>query len=375
MDNIVLVTGGAGFIGSHLVDALVAAGRRVRILDNLDPQVHGAAGKVPGYLNRAAEFIQGDVRHLETVAQVLEGVGEVFHFAAAVGVGQSMYEIRRYSDVNVMGTATLLEAVVARRSQVHKLIVASSMSIYGEGAYECTCCERITPPIRSEEQLSRYDWEVKCPQCGKNSSPVPTNEHKQLSPTSVYAISKRDQEEMVLTVCRAYKIPAVALRFFNVYGPRQAMSNPYTGVAAIFSAQITNGAAPLIFEDGRQTRDFISVHDVVQASLLALRIPRMGYYEAFNVGTGMPTSVLDLAQLLGKLYHSSVSPEIVGSFRSGDIRHCYADISRLSKFGYRPQVSLQQGLQELVEWGIHEQASDRVMQAYKQLEERGLIKQ
>ncbi|HEY0367250.1 MAG TPA: NAD-dependent epimerase/dehydratase family protein, partial [Pyrinomonadaceae bacterium] len=252
----VLVTGGAGFIGSHLVDALVKHGHRVRVLDALVSQVHGE-NAAPAYLNPDAEFIQGDVCDRQLVDKALDGIDVVYHEAAEVGVGQSMYEIERYVRANDLGTAVLLEAILARRPQIKKLVVASSMSIYGEGAYTCESCGPMAPQLRPVEQLLNRDWEIKCPKCGKELSPAATSEEKPLFPTSVYAVTKQDQEQFCLAVGRSYGIPAVALRYFNVYGTRQALSNPYTGVCAIFSARLLNKNPPLVFEDGKQSRDFV----------------------------------------------------------------------------------------------------------------------
>jgi dTDP-L-rhamnose 4-epimerase len=252
-----LVTGGAGFIGSHLVDALVKSGKQVRILDSLEPQVHGPSRQAPPYLNPAAELVVGDVRDRGQLQAALEGVQVVFHLAAAVGVGQSMYEIERYVSANTLGTSVLLDILANRNPGVRKLVVASSMSLYGEGSYRCPHCGPMEPAQRTEEQMSRSQWEPHCPSCGTSLEAVPTPEGKPLQPTSIYAISKKDQEEMSLCVGRAYGIPVVALRFFNVYGPRQALSNPYTGAAAIFSSRAMNGNPPLVYEDGLQSRDFV----------------------------------------------------------------------------------------------------------------------
>jgi dTDP-L-rhamnose 4-epimerase len=247
------VTGGAGFVGSHLVDGLVEEGHAVRVLDNLDPQVHGPESITPSYLSSEAEFVRGDIRNPEVVRKALAGVEVIFHEAAAVGVGQSMYEIRRYVEVNSLGAATLLEAIVAERDHIRKMIVASSMSIYGEGRYVCQNCGQMHPKPRGAEQLARRQWELVCPRCHGQMAPAPTDEDKALMPTSVYAVSKRDHEELFLSVGRAYRIPTVALRYFNVYGRRQALSNPYTGIMAIFSARMLNSHPPIIFEDGLQT--------------------------------------------------------------------------------------------------------------------------
>ena len=270
MGRRILVTGGAGFVGSHLVDALLARGHIVRVLDNLDPQVHGSTGRPNGHLNRDAEFHHADVRDLAAVRRAVEGVEVVFHLAAAVGVGQSMYRIRDYVDVNSLGGANVLQAVIDRKSRVEKLVVASSMSIYGEGAYRCGTCGPVHPSLRPREQMRERQWEARCPSCGAEVASIPTPETKPLLPTSIYAVSKRDHEEMFVCCGNAYGIPTVALRYFNIYGPRQSLSNPYTGAAAIFSSRLLNGNAPLIFEDGQQTRDFVHVSDIVAGTILAL---------------------------------------------------------------------------------------------------------
>jgi dTDP-L-rhamnose 4-epimerase len=371
----VLVTGGAGFIGSHIVDALIERGYAVRVFDSLDPQVHPTHA-APDYLNPAAEFVLGDMRDKDALARALNGIDVVFHQAAVVGVGQSMYEIRRYVDNNTLGVSNLLQVLIDRQPTIEKLIVASSMSIYGEGKYECVRCGVVFPGLRAEQQLVVHDWEMRCPQCAEPVQPLGTDEDKPLFPTSIYAITKRDHEEMCLAVGRAYGIPTVALRYFNAYGPRQALSNPYTGIAAIFSSRVLNGNPPLIFEDGLQTRDFVHVKDIVQANLLALVNPNADY-EVFNVGAGRPTSILDVARILAKqLGRPDLEPQIVRRFRAGDIRHCYADISKIrERIGYEPRVNFESGIEDLIQWVMHQSGvSDRVALAQQQLDHRGLIR-
>ena len=365
----VLVTGGAGFIGSHLVDALVQRGHGVRVLDNFDPQVHGE--ERPAYLNRDAEYVEGDVRDRDCVEAALRGVEVVFHQAAAVGVGQSMYEIEKYVSANVLGTAVLLDVIVNAGIQLHRLVVASSMSSYGEGQYACPACGPAAPPLRPAAQLQARQWEVRCPGCGQGAHSVPTPETKPFAPASVYAISKRDQEELCLAIGRSYRLPTVALRYFNAYGSRQALSNPYTGVCAIFSARIKNRNRPILYEDGGQTRDLVHVRDVVQANLLAMTHPR-AVDQAFNVGSGRATSILEIAQTLSRLYGVPVEPEVTGKYRVGDLRHCYADISKLRALGFNPTVAFEEGLRELVEWGRDAVARDGVEDAARELELRGL---
>jgi len=367
----ILVTGGAGFIGSHIVDALVDNGHRVRVLDAVVEQVHGDAG--PQYLNPQAEFLHGDVCDAELVDRALDGIDVVYHKAAEVGVGQSMYEIARYVRANDLGTAVLLEAIVKRRPQIKKLVVASSMSIYGEGAYSCDSCGPVQPNLRPLSQLLERDWDLNCPQCGAKARPVPTREDKPLIPSSVYAISKQDQEQFCLVVGRAYNIPVVALRYFNVYGPRQALSNPYTGVCAIFSGRLLNDERPLIFEDGKQTRDFVHVSDIVQANLLALETDRADY-EALNIGTGFPISISDISLMLAHGLGKDIKPEVTGKYREGDIRHCVADITRArTLLGYEPKVKLADGIPELLDW-VRQQQAENTTAATKELEQHQLVR-
>lgn len=380
----VLVTGGAGFIGSHLVDELVTERYDVRILDCLVPQVHGHVSdrQPPDYVNRDAEFVYGDVRDREALHEALRDVEVVFHQAAEVGVGQSMYQITRYMEANTGGTAVLLDLLANEPHAVRKLIVASSMSIYGEGAYACQVHGRVYPELRPDTQLEAREWEMHCPEpvgdgkveCGRIVQPVPTPEAKPLFPTSIYAISKMDQELMSLTVGRAYDLPTVALRYFNVYGPRQALSNPYTGVAAIFSGRLLNGNAPLIFEDGRQSRDFIHVSDIVRANMLAMTRDEANF-GVFNVGTGRPKTVLDVAQALAGGLGVDIAPEVVGQYRAGDIRHCYADIGRIQRaLGFEPIVTFEQGMADLIDWVREQEGVDRVDEARAELEARGLAR-
>jgi dTDP-L-rhamnose 4-epimerase len=371
----ILVTGGAGFVGSHLTDALVRQGHNVAIFDNLEYQVHH--NKKPVYLNEDAEFVLGDVRDTDTLAKAMLDKDVIFHQAAAVGVGQSMYQIRKYTDVNSTGGANLLDIAVNNnriRDRVRKIIVASSMSIYGEGQYKCRNHGIIYPKLRSNEQLSGKDWEIRCPVCGEPAVHMGTNENKPLFPTSIYAITKRDHEEMFLVTGRAYGIPTVALRYFNIYGARQALSNPYTGVAAIFSSRILNDAPPVIYEDGNQSRDFVHVSDIVQANLLAMQNSNADY-EMFNVGTGANTSIRQVADLLIQYLKpdSGLKPVIQNKFREGDIRHCYADIEKIKKMlGYKPKFMFNDGITSLAEWVSSQTAVDGFETAKKELESRGL---
>ncbi|PSH03752.1 MAG: nucleoside-diphosphate-sugar epimerase [Acidobacteria bacterium] len=366
----ILVTGGAGFVGSHTADALLREGHEIRIFDSLDDQVH--RGAVPSYLSKDAEFVRGDMRDLEALRKVSSDVDVVYHFAAAVGVGQSMYEIARYMETNTQGTANLLQALLDRKKTLEKLIIASSMSIYGEGQYWCEQHGMVAPPPRTTAQLRAKRWEVACPNCGQALAPAATAENKLLQCSSVYALSKKVQEEIGLLFGRTYDVPVVALRYFNIYGTRQALSNPYTGVAAIFASRILNHRAPLIFEDGEQMRDFVSVHDVVQANLLAMyRSEADGL--AINIGSGQPVSIRQVADTLATAVGVHTGVEITGKYRLGDVRNCFADISLARRvLGYCPREKFQEGVGAFAEWLRSQSAVDLAEEASKRLTAFGL---
>ncbi len=368
----VLVTGGAGFVGSHLVDALLERGDRVRIFDNLDPQVHGPERRPPSWLAGDAELVIGDMRDAEAVGDALRNVEVVYHLAAAVGVGQSMYQIADYTAVNTLGTAHLLQTLVDREMELERLVVASSMSIYGEGRYIRPDGGQPTVTQRPPEQLRAHEWELRDTD-GTVLQPRPTHEAKPLDPTSIYALTKADQERMTLQIGAAYGIPSVALRFFNIYGPRQALSNPYTGVAAIFSSRLLNGNPPVVFEDGKQSRDFVSVHDIVRALLLAAESPG-AVGGAFNIGSGRSVTINEVAATLARVLDVDAEPEITGRYRVGDIRHCYADITGAREaLGYEPRVTFEQGMEELVAWlRAQERPDDGVQRHAAELAARGL---
>jgi dTDP-L-rhamnose 4-epimerase len=370
MSKQILITGGAGFIGSHLADELLARGYRVRALDNLDAQVHGSTCERPAYLNPEVDLVVGDVRDAGAARRALRGVDAVYHFAACVGVGQSMYEVARYTAVNNLGTAVLLEALVER--PIERLVVASSMSLYGEGLYRNAVGEVAAGFERPLQQLRVGGWELHGAD-GVALTPVPTPESKVPALNSVYALSKYDQERLCLMLGRAYGIPTVALRFFNAYGPRQALSNPYTGVLAIFAARLLNDNAPLVFEDGLQRRDFVSVYDVAQACRLALEVPEAAG-RVFNVGSGENYTVREIAErAAGAVGKEHLEPEVTGKYRVGDIRHCFADITLAREvLGYQPRVTLDAGLVEFAEWLEGQVADDRVDEAREQLATRGL---
>jgi dTDP-L-rhamnose 4-epimerase len=366
-----LVTGGAGFIGSHTVDLLHAQGRNVRVYDALVDQVHH--GSSPIYLPSEVEFVRADVRDRTALASALRGVDEIVHLAAEVGVGQSMYEISRYVEANTAGTAVLLDILANDKHQVQKIVVASSMSIYGEGAYECAEHGVRAPRLRHADRLIQQSWEPQCDECGAPLLALPTPETKPLYPNSVYAISKFDQESLCLAVGAAYGIGVTALRFFNAYGPRQALSNPYTGVAAIFSARLLSGQAPILMEDGQQRRDFIHVQDVARAVVAALASHQVDG-EAINVGTGQPISISDVAALIAaELGRGDLAPEVTGKYRAGDIRHCWADPSLAAKLlGFRSVTDFAgSGVKQLVAW-VAEQVVEQPSDPTRELVRRGL---
>lgn len=371
----VLVTGGAGFIGSHTVDLLLERGSQVVVLDSLEPQVHGQRDTPPDYLSRDVEFIRGDLRDRALLLRALSGCDAVIHDAAQVGVAQSQYQILRYTAENVTGTATLLDVLLTEKTAVERLLVASSMSIYGEGL-----CRRPSdgatraPRLRRESDLAAGRFEHLDPATGEELEPIPTPETKELHCTSIYALNKKDQEEYALLAGRVHGLPVVACRYFNVYGPRQSLSNPYTGVAAIFSSRIKNGNAPLIYEDGEQARDFINVKDLASAKLFLLGNEKANH-EPFNLCTGRGTSVIRIAGLLASLLgREDLVPRVTGNFRSGDIRHCIGDPSRLAALGWKASISLEDGLRELVEWSNDQPSVDAVEKAHQELVAKGIVK-
>lgn len=370
MESRVLITGGAGFIGSHLARELTGAGYKVRILDNLDPQVHGSNAGFRSDLPDGVEKLKGDVRSASDVRRALDGIDVVYHFAASVGVGQSMYQIRDYTDNNNVGTANLLQVMTERKPR--RLIVASSMSLYGEGIYRDVKGATHESVKRNLDRIRFRDWEPRDEE-GNILKPIGTPEAKRPDLASVYALSKYDQEQLCLIAGRAYGIPTVALRFFNVYGPGQALSNPYTGVMAIFGSRLLNGKPPMVFEDGNQRRDFVHVTDVARCCRLAMERDEVAD-EVFNVASGENYSIREIAEQMARaLGKANIKPEITMKYRVGDIRHCFADISRARELlGYRPQITLEQGIADLAEWLSGQTAVDRTEQARHELAQRGL---
>jgi dTDP-L-rhamnose 4-epimerase len=370
MGTKVLITGGAGFIGSHVADELLQHGYDVRVFDSLSPQIHGSCTVRPEHLNLDAELIVGDLRDAESVALALEGAELVIHLAASVGVGQSMYEIAQYSSVNGAGTGVLLEALA--KKPVAKLVLASCMSVYGEGLYQTVSGRVVNNAERSLEHLKKHQWELQTAY-GDPLFPIPTPETKTPTLPSVYAISKYNQERLCLAVGKTYEIPTVALRVFNVYGPRQSLYNPYAGVLAIFAARLLNNKPPVIYEDGGQMRDFVSVHDVAQSFRLALETSAANG-QVINIGSGIGRTVLEAAEnLVDAVNLSEITPEVEGKCRLGDIRHCFADITLARELlGYEPQVPFEDGLLELAEWVDGRSIVDRTPEAQEELAVRGL---
>jgi dTDP-L-rhamnose 4-epimerase len=375
---LVAVIGGAGFIGSHLVDALLEEGYRVRIADNLDGQVH-PGGLAPKYLNSRAEFLVADVRDPAELQKALSGVDAVFYLAGAVGVGDSMYRIRHYAEANVLGGANLLEILANQKHTIRKVVLASSVTVYGEGKYACREHGIVLPAIRTAQESAQRQWELLCPvqtgvaACSKSLTPLPTDEDKTPAPQSVYAVTKRAQEELFLTVGRTYGIPVSVLRYFNVYGSRQALSNPYTGVAKIFAQRFAQGEVPVIYEDGLQTRDFIHVSDVVQANMLALQREEAAG-EVFNVGTGRPTTIIEMARAVAKQFDIETAIEPCYRYRAGDVRHCWADITKIRmRLGFKPMSVFPAGLEDVTSLAKSAKGGGEAFADYGDLAQRGLI--
>lgn len=352
----VLITGGAGFIGSHLTDELIARGHSVRILDSLVEQVHHS--RAPQYLNDNAEFVRGDVRDRALLCSVLDRVDAVAHLAAAVGVAQSQYQIAHYADVNMHGTAVLADVLANERHSVRKTLVPGSMTAYGEGPADCAACGRVRPRIRTSDDVAQFGWEPRCPGCEGAVRPLPVNESDLLLSESIYSTSKRTQEQLLGHVGRLCGIPSIVVRLFNVYGPRQSLSNPYTGVTAIFISRLKAGASPVVFEDGGQTRDFIWIGDVVRTMSDLLETDR-GDGRILNIASGSPTSVSEVAKRLAAAMKISLAPQISRQFRFGDVRHCTADIRNATEtIGFTAETSLDEGFDRLIHWSHAAESRD-----------------
>ena len=377
MTEKVLITGGAGFIGSHLVDNLLKdKDHEITVLDALEEQVHGKRSIAPDYLNKKAKFVRGSVTNYDLLEKLVKENEIVFHLAAMVGVGQSMYQIKKYVDNNITGTGNLLDILANSEHNVKKVVIASSNTIYGEGKYNCHNCGIIYPELRNVEQLSKKEWEIKCPHCNSKLDLLPTDENTPLNSSSIYAFSKQAQEKISLLIGNAYGINTTILRFFLVYGPRQALSNPYTGVCAIFSSRLFQGKPPIVFEDGLQLRDFVNVSDICQALILSMG-KKNAEGEIFNVGSGEPITIKEIAEILSEKINPDIKPIYNQQYRIGDIRHCLADVSKIkNKLGYKAKVDFHQAIEELIKW-IKMQVnslSDKSQLAIDELKSKGLIK-
>ncbi len=374
----VLVTGGAGFVGGHVVDCLLAHGHAVTVLDNLSPQIHSTAS-FSAVQRASATCIQADVRDSDALRGALADAEAVVHLAAETGTGQSMYNIRHYSDVNTIGTAALLDLLMNEPSTVRRFVLASSRAVYGEGQYRCPQCGTIHPPTRPAEQLARHEWEIVCPICGSLAEPVPTREDALLQPQSIYASTKQTQEQLVTIACHAREIESVVLRYQNVYGPGQSLTNPYTGIISIFFSLIAEGKPLLLFEDGLPSRDFVFIDDVAAATVAAVEVPGIGN-STINVGAGVRTSVRDVAEALYTVLETEPRAEVCENYRVGDIRHCYADIMLLrEQLDYTPQVDFAEGIRRFVIWASTQQeavghAAERFARAQSELITRKLFR-
>lgn len=370
----ILITGGAGFIGSHLTQSLVAAGHNVTVLDTLSPQIHGENCPLVAKVRACATLVVGDVRNREDWLKVLPEQEAIVHLAAETGTGQSMYEIDRYVDVNLRGTGIMLDILANMPHTVHKMLIASSRSIYGEGKALCPKCGPVYPGDRNDADMRAGDFSVKCPQCGSTTTVTATDEESHLHPSSIYGITKLTQEQLVMTAGRALGIPATALRYQNVYGPGQSLSNPYTGILSIFSTRIRNHAGINIFEDGLESRDFVYIDDVVCATQLAL-LNAAADHQVFNVGTGVAMDVITVATTLRDAYGIDVPISVTGNYRLGDIRHNFADLTRIgAKLGFAPKVGFAEGVGRFTAWVIEQERSeDSYERSIEEMRTRGLL--
>ena len=374
MSKNILITGGAGFIGIHLSTKLVEIGHRVTVLDNLSKQVHGPMKQIHKQLENNVNFIKGDVRYIADWEKALKKSQIIIHLAAETGTGQSMYKIKKYNDVNSGGTAILLDILANTKHSVEKVIIASSRAVYGEGKYHCKFHNYVYPSERSEREMIKGNFELNCPECGGEIKVVPTDENSCMLPQSFYAITKLNQEMMVRNICNALGIPFVIFRYQNVYGPGQSLKNPYTGILSIFSTRIKNKKSIPIFEDGKESRDFVYISDVVRATILGVE-NKNANGRIFNVGSGERTSILEVAKSLQREYRSNSDIRITGQFRKGDIRHNVADITKIkNELDFSPSYSFSRGIKEFVKWVENQDiAINKFDKSIKDLEERGLI--
>jgi dTDP-L-rhamnose 4-epimerase len=373
----ILITGGAGFIGSNLALKLIQKGYNITVLDNLSPQIHGNDDSSTLYnsIKDKVKFIKGSVLNYEDWKLGLKGVDVVIHLAAETGTGQSMYEIEKYTDVNIKGTSIFLDILANEEHSVKKMIIASSRSIYGEGKYRCQKDGIVYPSERMDYDMSQGDFNVKCPECNRNAELLPTDEQSKIHPSSIYGITKQVQEQMFLTMGKSLKIPAVAFRYQNVYGAGQSLSNPYTGILSIFSTRIKNGNDINVFEDGKESRDFVYVDDVVDATILGVEKEEANY-EVFNVGLGKAIDVMTVSKALVNTYNSKSKIAVSGNYRLGDIRDNYADLAKIKeKLGFEPKVSFEEGIRLFTGWvDRQEVAEDKYEKSVDEMREKGLYK-
>jgi len=371
----ILITGGAGFIGSNLSLKLLEKGYDVTVLDNLSPQIHGEYSPLYESIKGKVNFIKGTVLSYVDWKKALAGADVVVHLAAETGTGQSMYEIEKYTDVNIKGSSILLDILANEKHSIKKIIVASSRSIYGEGKYECSSCGIIYPNERKDEDMSQGDFYVKCPHCAENVKPMATDEESKIHPSSIYGITKQVQEQMFLVMGKSLNIPAVAFRYQNVYGAGQSLSNPYTGILSIFSTRIKNGNDINIFEDGHESRDFVYVDDVVDATILGIEKEEANY-EVFNVGLGQAIDVITVANTLVKGYESNSKITISGNYRLGDIRDNYADLTKIkAKLGFEPKISFFDGIRKFTAWVEKQEiVEDKYEKSIEEMKGKGLYK-
>ena len=375
MKNI-LITGGAGFIGSRLCEKLFDQGNNVTVLDNLSEQIHGNGESfLFNKIKDKCTFIKGDVRDKNDWAHAIKNQEIIIHLAAETGTGQSMYEVEKYTNVNVIGTSHMLEILANSNHNVKKIIVASSRSIYGEGKYNCKNHGVQYPSKRKEEDMKKGEFNPKCSMCNSSLNVLPTDEQSKIHPSSIYGINKQQQEQMVMLMGESLSIPSVAFRYQNVYGPGQSLSNPYTGILSIFSTRILNGNNLDIYEDGEETRDFVYIEDAVDATILGIEKEEANG-NIFNVGSGVSTRVLDVANTLKRLYNSEINITVNGEFRLGDIRHNFADLSKLKDIlGFTPKYNFERGITEFVNWvKTQEVMEDKYEKSIQQLKNKGLIK-
>jgi len=371
----ILVTGGAGFIGSNLSLKLLDKGYSVTVLDNLSEQVHGSNSPLYNSVKDKVNFIKGDVLKIDDWKKALEGIDVVVHLAAETGTGQSMYEIEKYTDVNIKGSSIFLDFITNNKHSIKKMIIASSRAIYGEGKYECKNCGVVYPKGRKDEDMAKGDFSVKCPYCNQNVQILPTDEESKIHPTSIYGITKQVQEQMFMVVGKALNIPTVAFRYQNVYGPGQSLSNPYTGIISIFSTRIRTGSDINIFEDGLESRDFVYIDDVVDATILGIEKEEANY-EVFNVGFGEQITVLNVAESLIRNFHSKTKIKITGNYRIGDIRSNFAELKKIkNKLGFVPKINFEEGIKKFTKWvNMQENTVDNYEKSLEEMKQKGLFK-